>query len=406
MVFLSLFFVYMQITFYLCGDIIIINMKKILSVIGAIICSAMVTAQNLNQFKALDDSLFRNNESYVKSNKYQRDAMLFVDMFADTHPYYIKKERRDELFAKQGKLLDDCLKCNDDSTFAELLGATLGELRDKHTDVIALGQLEAKKNKGNEKGQDLKAGNSSEVMTFKGDLFHYTIIPDHLLCYLQFNKCMDARTMRNESLPRWDKMLDEMFAKMKEGGVKTLVVDAQYNNGGSSLLCDELLVRLRPKTELKDYSTYMRFSRLMAAYNPRTGVAKRAWEEKGHIDELYLVPAGKTRPNFVQPEVFNGKVIFVQGKKTFSSAGILMTLARDNNIGIIVGENSTYSPSHYGEVLPFRLPNTNVVGSVCCKYFVRPDSQHVDDKTLAPDVVIDLSDKAKAWEKVLGLIGK
>ena len=74
-----------------------------------------------------------------------------------------------------------------------------------------------------------------------------------------------------------------------------------------------------------------------------------------------------------------------------------MTLARDNNIGIIVGENSTYSPSHYGEVLPFRLPNTNVVGSVCCKYFVRPDSQHVDDKTLAPDVVIDLSDKAKAW---------
>ena len=267
MVFLSLFFVYMQITFYLCGDIIIINMKKILSVIGAIICSAMVTAQNLNQFKALDDSLFRNNESYVKSNKYQRDAMLFVDMLADTHPYYIKKERRDELFAKQGKLLDDCLKCNDDSTFVELLGATLGELRDKHTDVIALGQLEAKKNKGNEKGQDLKAGNSSEVMTFKGDLFHYTIIPDHLLCYLQFNKCMDARTMRNESLPRWDKMLDEMFAKMKEGGVKTLVVDAQYNNGGSSLLCDELLVRLRPKTELKDYSTYMRFSRLMAAYH-------------------------------------------------------------------------------------------------------------------------------------------
>ena len=59
-------------------------MKKLLSVIGAIICSAMVTAQNLNQFKALDDSLFRNNESYVKSNKYQRDAMLFVDMLADT----------------------------------------------------------------------------------------------------------------------------------------------------------------------------------------------------------------------------------------------------------------------------------------------------------------------------------
>ncbi|MGM9779664.1 MAG: hypothetical protein ACI3ZD_15245 [Prevotella sp.] len=80
-----------------------------------------------------------------------------------------------------------------------------------------------------------------------------------------------------------------------------------------------------------------------------------------------------------------------------------MTLARDNNIGVIVGDESTYSPSHYGEVLPFRLPNTGVLGSVSCKYFARPDAQHVDDKTLVPDVKIDLSDKEKAWEQILRL---
>ncbi|MGN1228355.1 MAG: S41 family peptidase [Prevotella sp.] len=217
---------------------------------------------------------------------------------------------------------------------------------------------------------------------------------------------MDARTMRNESLPRWDKMLDEMFAKMKEENVKTLVVDAQYNNGGSSMLCDELLIRLCPLAQFKNYSTYMRFSRLMAAYNPRVGVAKKSWEEHGHIDELYQMPAGKTKPGFVHPEVFGGKVIFIQGAKTFSSAGILMTLARDNNIGVIVGVESSYSPSHYGEVLPFRLPNTNVIGSVSCKYFARPDAQHVDDKTLVPDVKIDLDDKDKAWEQILRLIEK
>ncbi|MDY3847680.1 MAG: S41 family peptidase [Prevotella sp.] len=377
-------------------------MKELLATVAALFCSAMMTAQNVSQFKVIDDSLFQNDDVYVKGNKYQRDAMLFVDMLADTHPYYVKKERRDLLFSDHDQLLKACAECTSDSAFVELLGGALGELRDKHTDVIASGQYEAKMKASKDKEQSVAIdNNSTSVMAYKGDLFHYTLIPKKSVCYLQFNKCMDARTMRNESLPRWDKTLDEMFAKMKEGNVKTLVVDAQYNNGGSSMLCDELLIRLCPLDQLKNYSSYMRFSRLMAAYNPRVGVAKKSWEEHGHIDELYQMPAGKKKPGFVQPEVFAGKVIFIQGEKTFSSAGILMTLARDNNIGVIVGTESTYSPSHYGEVLPFRLPNTGVLGSVSCKYFARPDAQHVDDKTLMPDVKIDLGDKDKAWEQIL-----
>ena len=74
-------------------------MKELFATIAALFCSAMMTAQNVSQFKVIDDSLFQSNEAYQKGNKYQRDAMLFVDMLADTHPYYIKKERRDELFS-------------------------------------------------------------------------------------------------------------------------------------------------------------------------------------------------------------------------------------------------------------------------------------------------------------------
>ncbi|MGM9779665.1 MAG: hypothetical protein ACI3ZD_15250 [Prevotella sp.] len=286
-------------------------MKELFATIAALFCSAMMTAQNVSQFKVIDDSLFKSDEAYVKGNKYQRDAILFVDMLADTHPYYIKKERRDELFSRRDELLKACAGCPGDSAFVELLGGALGDLRDKHTDVIAGSQYEAKKKSSREKEQTIVADNSSAVMAYKGDLFHYTLIPEKSVCYLQFNRCMDARTMRNESLPRWDKMLDEMFAKMKEEAIKTLVVDAQYNNGGSSMLCDELLIRLCPLAQLKNYSTYMRFSRLMAAYNPRVGAAKKSWEEHGHVDELYQLPAGKTKPGFVQPEVFAGKVIFI-----------------------------------------------------------------------------------------------
>lgn len=375
--------------------------KNILSII-ATICGVMLSAQDLSQFKALDDSLFLCNESYVKGNKYQRDAMLFVDMLSDTHPYYIKKERRDQLFAGEKTLLEKCAVCDNDSVFVSLLIETLGDLHDKHTDLIDLKQLNAKKMAAQQQEQTEKP--SDAIMANQRDLFHYIIVPEHKLCYLQFNQCSDARTTGNGTLPRWDTFLNEMFAEMKADGIRHLIVDAQYNNGGSSMLCDELLVRLRPLEQLQLLSTSIRFSRLMGAYNPRIAIAKKNWEADGHIDELYPMPEGKVSPDFVQPEVFNGDVIFVQGERTYSSAGILMTMARDNHIGIIVGANSTFSPSHYGEILPYRLPNTDIVGTISCKFFARPDSEHLDDKTLVPDVAIDLSDKEEAWEKIIQLI--
>lgn len=376
-------------------------MKKMLTTLIALMGFAALMAQDLSKIKVLNDSTFQNNKTYQQGNKYQRDAMLFVDMLADTHPYYIQKERREALLAGQQRLLADCARCESDSVFVQLLIRTLGPLHDKHTDVVEPSKLAAQKRKQQRDAQAPKASGDEGMMAYKGDLFHYTIDAAHALCYLQFNQCMDARTARNETLPRWDKLLAEMFAKLKEQGIKTLVVDAQYNNGGSSRLCDELMAYLCPLDKLQNLTTYLRFSRLMAAYNPRVGVAKQAWEAKGYVDELYRMPAGKLPANFVQPEVFDGKVIFVQGKRTFSSAGILMTLARDNHIGIIVGTTSTYSPSHYGEVMPYRLPNTNILGSICSKYFVRPDRAHAEDKTLEPDVPIDLSDKQAAWEQIL-----
>lgn len=53
---------------------------------------------------------------------------------------------------------------------------------------------------------------------------------------------------------------------------------------------------------------------------------------------------------------------------------------RDNSIGTIIGTESSYSPSHYGEVLPFRLPNTGIIGSVCTKYFERADKTCAEDR--------------------------
>ena len=83
----------------------------------------------------------------------------------------------------------------------------------------------------------------------------------------------------------------------------------------------------------------------------------------------------------------------------------LLTNARDHHVGTIIGTNSTFSPSHYGEVLPFRLPNTHLLGSIACKYFARPDAATADESCLRPDVEIDLDDKDATWRYIVEQYG-
>lgn len=380
-------------------------MKYIIRIIIALAGISGMHAQDFSKFKALSDSTLRNSTEYQQANKYQKDAILFLEMLADTHPYYVKKDRQGKLMAKKDALLAKCADCTSDSLFCAYLQEVLGLLRDKHTDVIDLAQWAQKKQPKPEAELEPEAEQQSNaVMARKKDLFAYQIFEQPSICYLQFNQCADARTMRNDALPRFDTFLDSMFCQMDSLKVQTLVVDVQYNNGGSSRLCDELLAHLYPVHLIKNFNSQMRFSNLAAAYNPRIGVAKTAWENDGHAEELYTFPNSQPEP--VDIPMYQGKVVWVQSRKTFSSAGILITLARDNKVGEIVGETSTYAPSHYGEVLPYRLPNTGVVGTISCKYFTRPDSEHADDPTLEPDTPLDLANKEAAWQYILTTYGK
>jgi hypothetical protein len=69
------------------------------------------------------------------------------------------------------------------------------------------------------------------------------------------------------------------------------------------------------------------------------------------------------------------------------------------------GKKFIISFSHYGNTLPFRLPNTAVYGSISCQYFARPDATAADEPWLRPDIEIDLDDKDAAWKFVIEKYG-
>lgn len=371
--------------------------EKILSVLIVLLTGSAAVAQNMSQFKLLSDSAYQTNTMYQSSNKYQKDAMIFMDFVADTHPYYVKPERREEWYAKKAAILEQCKNIESDETFVDALISVLGSLHDKHTDIYTVQRMQALQKATNEQGtaNDAEKVDMSQVMSPHNSFYDYKFFPEESICYLQFNKCSNA-----PDYP-FDRFLDDMFAKMKENHIKTLVVDAQYNGGGNSQLCSQLLTYLYPADKLKHLKTNVRFSDLLATIYPETAQMKKDWENDGHKDELYQIPSQKIPDDYQRPTLYEGQVVFVMGAKTYSSAGILMTLARDNHIGTIIGTNSIFSPSHYGEILPYRLPNTDVLGTISCKFFERPDSASVDETFLKPDYEVDLRDKAAAWQFIV-----
>lgn len=378
-------------------------MKKILISLLLLVAGWQTTkAQDPSQFKVLSDSAYQASGEYQAGNKYQKDAILFMDMVAATHPYYIKPDRREEWFAKKPALLERCSTLETDEDFADVLIEVLGPLRDKHTDFITTTRLSERKNQKTDNQQESGNGaiDREHIMRPHSSFYDYQLFPEQGICYLQFNRCVNAADAPFPSF------LDNMFARMEEDGIQTLVVDVQYNGGGSSGLCDLLFMHLYPLSEMTFFTTYLRFSDLMAMYNPRIAVAKKSWEDNGHADELYQMPSPKIPADFQQPKLFEGQVVFVMGPKTYSSAGMLLTNARDHHVGTIIGTTSTFSPSHYGEVLPYRLPNTGVLGSISCKFFARPDAATVDDTCLQPDIEVDLNDKDAAWQFIINRFGK
>ena len=371
-------------------------MKKYIFVLFLLLGYLQVMmAQDMSQYKALDDSAYQTVPEYQSGNKYQKDAILFMDMVADTHPYYIKADRRAEWFNKKNALLEQCGTIQNDEDFVDALIDVLGPLHDKHTDLTTLSRLQENRMAKSQESEVAAAADKEHIMSRHDSFYDYRIFPQESICYLQFNQCVDMPENPFEAF------LDGMFTEMDAKQIKTLVVDAQYNGGGSSRLCDALLQHLYPIGELENYTTYLRFSNLMAAYNPRIAAVKARWEEDGHKDELYEMPSPKIPAEYQQPAIYEGNVVFVMGPKTYSSAGILLTLARDNHIGTIIGTTSTFSPSHYGEILPYRLPNTGVLGSISCKYFARPDAATVDDTCMEPDCVINLDDKEQVWQYII-----
>jgi hypothetical protein len=255
--------------------------------------------------------------------------------------------------------------------------------------------------------------------------FIYRIVKDDKVCYMQFNTMVDLRLARLLAFPTnllaypvawvmgigyFENFLEDMCEEMNEEGVKTLVIDMRTNGGGGSIYGEQLLYHLDVPSKIKDYSMAIRFSPFYREFHPD------AWKEydslyamKYHGDRLpdSLVVTADFVPdtaqggyfqNVANPEsdyyiepgrmVFHGKVYVLVGERTYSSAIILSSIIKDNKLFTVVGQPTGGRPSHYGETLILKLPNSGIVCRISCKKFFRPDVSKDSEDSLYPDVEI------------------
>lgn len=279
--------------------------------------------------------------------------------------------------------------------------------------------------KQNLKISQRQQNSSGRITSKRNTLFDYTIYEDESICYLQFNQFADRITHpQYVQLARFDEFTRDMMAEIKAKGINTLVVDLQYNSGGNSQLGDVLLSWLYPHQDTKRYGVDLRVSELLCTFYPyyREFTVGGKPLKMGQIYDYmgfdhshnykidYDAPQDPARHifNYDRENIFGGNVVFIQSKDSFSSTILLLTIARDNGIGIIVGEPSGGKPCHYGDVLYAQLPNTNTLATVSHKYFRRPNMALENKECIVPDVSIELNhpERDLVWEWIVENYGK
>lgn len=175
---------------------------------------------------------------------------------------------------------------------------------------------------------------------------------------VNFVECVDDENLKS--------IASELERAVKQGCDK-VIIDARGNGGGNSNACERLLRAMGMKAP--GYDMLVRFS-------------DEAKEQVG-----YLRSSGTFRWNGSSKCTANDNVhlAVLCDRYTFSSATMLCVWVRDGQLGTIVGEASSNTPSSYGDILYMTLPNSHIFATVSHKQFIRPDENNTE-RALMPDI--------------------
>ena len=214
-------------------------------------------------------------------------------------------------------------------------------------------------------------------------------------------------------LDAFNRFLKDTFTRIQKDSIENVIIDIRSNGGGSSQLGDALLNYITDKPYMQVSRMDIKISKQIKSFYKNFLPWYVRWLPVQYVHplgwKLWSTPEGGTAVFTSKPQKpgknplrFKGNVYVLIGPRTFSSAVMFAAVIKDYKIGTLIGEETGGLASHFGDVYPFILPNTQISAGVSHKYFLRPNGQD-DGRGVLPDyeVKTELSDIISRKDTVL-----
>lgn len=243
--------------------------------------------------------------------------------------------------------------------------------------------------------------------------FEYHIEKDRSLAVISLNTF-------EFQFERYDSLLKSSFKDIKQNGVKNLIIDVRANHGGNANLIGTLVDYLTSepyvtcaKSEVKTSEATKKCYTTHPVFVNAIEQARKAEDNSSDFIELvncFLEKPAGTITTFPEEVTipkeneyrFNGKLYVLTSKETFSGGTGFAVIVKDNNIGYIVGNETSDNPTDYGCIMLFELPNTRINIQNSTEFTVRP-AGYDDQRGVIPDFSVESTywDYINGYDKVM-----
>lgn len=267
--------------------------------------------------------------------------------------------------------------------------------------------LEYKDGKGTFQKATVKTG-----VTFKKALS--ASLP-HLIkpydCQILQNKLgyLDVRSLSGD-VSSFKAFLDTSFMKFQKANISNLAIDLRKNSGGNTALGDLLFSYISDKKYswgAKSWKISQAYKKqLVAGGDTTSGYLKQpdgsVWES-----EQDCLPVENPFKNDMP---FKGKIFFITGPFTFSSAMALADVVKAYQIGAIIGEPTGELVKDFGEAFVIDLPNSHLKIQSTTSFSHGVNCRKTKNGPVLPDIQIrntledEIFEKDKPMEYLLNSI--
>jgi len=227
-----------------------------------------------------------------------------------------------------------------------------------------------------------RAAGMTEAWTGRGKTYLWRIDEPSKTGIFWLLSCVDS--------PDYRAAVDAFFVAVHDASASRVVLDLRFDGGGNSNVAAAFLAHLPART-VHSYGVEVRPSDALTTQrgsDPGT-LSKAAIAHDG--DLLVMQRPGTTLTVPATPPVFHGAVVALVNGATFSSAGMVAVILRDNALATIAGSPMGADVNGYGDILSFQTPALHLPFTVSYKRFERPGGHAPRPDALSIDTPLGLT---------------